>query len=191
MRRELEDFDIELGARAEDSEDHDHARGVVERLRGLRARVAGLERRAGVAPSGSLTEDAARLADSVAEDVNAHGNDAQRERLSVLKRELSEATARGDVRGVRRAAAALRQLRGQVLYAQHWFWESWLRHLRRPGTRFVNAEAAARRLAEGEEALKDGDREKLERAVRWLWSLLPPDEQTARDERAARPGLKQ
>src|SRR3712207_1509339 len=85
LRRELEDFDIELGADAYDTEDHDHARGVVERLREMRARVAGLERRAGLAPSGSLTEDAARLADSVAEDVNAHGNDAQREdRKSVV-----------------------------------------------------------------------------------------------------------
>jgi molecular chaperone DnaK len=193
LRRELEDFDIELGAgeSAGESEDHDHARGVVERLREMRSRVAGLERRAGLAMSGSLTDTAARLADSVAEDVNAHGDDAQRERLSVLKRELSEAAARGDVRGVRRAVAALKELRGHVLYAQPWFWEGWFRHMRRPGTRFVNTEAAARWLAEGEEALKSEDREKLERAVRWLWSLLPPDEQTARDERAAKPGLKQ
>jgi molecular chaperone DnaK len=193
LRRELEDFDIELGALADasESEDHDHARGVVERLRELRARVAGLERRAGVAPSGSLTEDAARLADSVAEDVNAHGSEAQRERLAVLRRELREATERGDVRGVRRASAALRELRGQVLHAQPWFWESWFRHVRRPGTRFVNNEEAARWLAEGEEALQSNDRQKLERAVRWLWSLLPPDVQTAREERAARPGLKQ
>jgi molecular chaperone DnaK len=193
LRRELEDFDIELGARAgaSESEDHDHARGVVERLREMRARVAGLERRAGVAPSGSLTEDAARLADSVAEDVNAHGSESQRERLAALRRELREATERGDVRGVRRAAAALRELRGQVLHAQPWFWESWFRHVRRPGTRFVNNEEAARWLAEGEEAVKADDKQKLERAVRWLWSLLPPDEQTAREERAARPGLKQ
>jgi molecular chaperone DnaK len=193
LRRELEDFDIELGARADasESEDQDHARGVVERLREMRARVAGLERRAGLAPSGSLTEDAARLADSVAEDVNAHGGEAQRERLAALRRELREATERGDVRGVRRAAAALRELRGQVLHAQPWFWESWFRHMRRPGTRFVNNEEAARWLAEGDEAVGTDDKQKLERAVRWLWSLLPPDEQTAREERAARPGLKQ
>ncbi|MFL6282778.1 MAG: Hsp70 family protein [Pyrinomonadaceae bacterium] len=193
LRRELEDFDIELGAHdaAGDAGDHDRARGVVERLREMRGRVAGLERRAGVAPSGSLTDTAARLAESVAEDVTAYGNEAQRERLAVLRRELSEATARGDVRGVRRASAALRELRGQVLHAQQWFWESWFTHMRRPGTRFVNNEEAARWLAEGEEALRASDRGKLERAVRWLWSLLPADEQTTRDERAAKPGLKQ
>ena len=193
LRRELEDFDIELGAQesAADAGDHDHARGVVERLREMRARVAGLERRAGLAPGGSLTEDAARLADSVEEDVTAHGTDAQRERLSVLRRELRDASERGDVRGVRRASAALRELRGQVLYAQQWFWESWFRHMRRPGTLFVNSEEAARWLAEGDEALQAGEREKLERAVRWLWSLLPADEQTERVERAAKPGLKQ
>jgi molecular chaperone DnaK len=193
LRRELEDFDIELGAHepSSDADDHDRARGIVERLREMRARVAGLERRAGLAPSGSLTEDAARLADSVEEDVTAHGNEAQRERLAVLRRELRDATERGDVRGVRRASAALRELRAQVLYAQQWFWEDWFRHMRRTGTRFVNSEEAARRLVEGDEALRADDRRKLERAVRGLWSLLPADEQTARDERAAKPGLKQ
>ena len=193
LRRELEDFDIELGAyEAEgEPEDHDRARGVVERLREMRARVAGLEGRAGLAPSGSLTDTAARLADSVEDDVTAHGNEAQRERLAVLRRELREATERGDVRGVRRASAALRELRAQVLYSQQWFWEDWFRHMHRPGTRFVNSEEAARWLAEGDEALQASDRQKLERAVRRLWSLLPADEQTARDERAAKPGLKQ
>jgi hypothetical protein len=39
--------------------------------------------------------------------------------------------------------------------------------------------------------LQSGDRKQLERAVSWLWSLLPPDEQAARKERAVKPGLKQ
>ena len=193
LRRELEDFDIELGAYRPtgDMGDHDHARGVVERLRELRARVAGLERRAGVAQAGSGAEDAARLADSVAEHVTAHGTDAQRDRLAALRRELTEATARGDVRGVKKAAASLRALRTQVLYAQDWFWDDWFRHLALPGRRFVNQEEAERRIAEGRVALQAGDRKGLEQAVRWLWSLLPPDEQAAQKERAVKPGLKQ
>lgn len=193
LRRELEDFDIELGAldSADEAEDHDRARGVFERLREMRARVAGLERRANLMSSGSLMEEAAHLADSVETDVKAYGDEAHCERLAVLRRELLEATERGDLRGVRRAVAALRDLRGKVLHAQAWFWDDWFRHMQRPGTRFINAEEGARWLAEGEEALKTGDRQKLERSVRWLWSLIPPDEQTARDERAAKPGLKQ
>jgi molecular chaperone DnaK len=193
LRRELEDFDIELGAYqlTGDMNDHDHARGTVERLREVRARIAGLERRAGVAPSGSGLEDAARLADSVEETVSAHGTAAQRERLSALRRELSEATARGDVRGVKKATAALRALRTQVLYAQDWFWDDWFRHLARPGRQFINAEESARWIAEGQEAIEAGDRKKLEQAVRWLWSLMPADEQSAQKERAVKPGLKQ
>jgi hypothetical protein len=50
---------------------------------------------------------------------------------------------------------------------------------------------AARHIAEGAEAQRAGDRRRLEQAVRWLWSLMPPDEQEARCERAVRPGLKQ
>ncbi|MFN2417253.1 MAG: Hsp70 family protein [Pyrinomonadaceae bacterium] len=193
LRRELEDFDIEIGAyqATGDMEDQDHAARVVERVRESRARVASLERRAGLAPTGSSAEDAARLADSAAETVTAHGTEAQRARLAALRRELSEASARGDVRGVRKAAGALRALRTEVLYAQEWFWGDWFRHLARPGRQFLNQEEAARWVARGEEAQRAGERRKLEDAVRWLWSLLPPDEQAAQKERAVRPGLKQ
>lgn len=193
LRRELEDFDIELGAYQPtgDAEDQDHAARVVERLREARARVAQLERRSGITPAGSGVSDANTLADSVAETVSEHGTDAQRERLAALRREMSEASARGDVRGVKKAASALRALRTQVLHAQGWFWEDWFEYLARPGRQFLNAEEAARWVAQGHEALQAGDRKQLERAVSWLWSLLPPDEQAARRERAVRPGLKQ
>ena len=92
---------------------------------------------------------------------------------------------------IKKAASALRALRTQVLHAQDWFWEDWFRYLARPGRQFVNQEEAARRVAQGQEALEASDRRKLEEAVSWLWSLLPPDEQTAQKERAVRPGLKQ
>ncbi|HEX8557951.1 MAG TPA: Hsp70 family protein [Pyrinomonadaceae bacterium] len=193
LRRELEDFDIELGARASagDMDDHDQAARVVVRLREARARIAELERRAGLGAAGSEFEEAARLADAVAETVEAHGADAQRARLAALRRDLSEATARGDTRGVRKAAGSLRALRTQVLYAQDWFWDDWFNYLSRPGRRFRNAEEAAGWVAAGQEALGAGDRKKLEVSVRWLWSLLPQDEQAAERERAVRPGLKQ
>ena len=87
--------------------------------------------------------------------------------------------------------AAMRSLRGEVLHAQEWFWDGWFEHLDRPGREFVDREEAARRLAEGRAAREAGDRRGLERAVRWLWSLQPPDEQAAAHERVARPGLKQ
>jgi molecular chaperone DnaK len=193
LRRELEDFDIELGAYQPtgDAEDQDRAARVVERLREARARIAELERRAGLTPAGSGVYDAKSLADSVGETVNEHGTDTQRERLTALRRELSEASARGDMRGVKKAATALRALRTQVLHAQDWFWEDWFQYLARPGRQYINAEEAARWVAQGHEALQAGDRKQLERAVSWLWSLLPPDEQSARRERAVKPGLKQ
>jgi molecular chaperone DnaK len=193
LRRELEDFDLELGAYGAtgDAEEQDRAARVVERLREARARVAELERRAGLSPAGSGADDADKLADSVAETVGAHGTDAQRERLAALRRELSEASARGDVRGVKKASNALRALRTQVLHAQDWFWEDWYHYLARPGRQFINQEEAARWVAQGQEALTSGDRKQLERAVSWLWSLLPPDEQSARKERSVKPGLKQ
>jgi len=193
LRRELEDFDIELGARQDSGRaaDEDEAKGTVERLRELRARVAGLEHRVGAASAGSESEKALVLARGMQGDVASYGTDAQRDLASALYRELNEAASRGDARGVRKSLAALRSLRGQVLYAQDWFWEDWFRHLRRPGQRFVNHEEAARWLAKGEEALGKQDRPGVEQAVRWLWSLMPVEEQAAQKERALKPGLKQ
>src|SRR3712207_8382105 len=48
----------------------------------------------------------------------------------------------------------MRDLRGEVYYAQDWFWEDWFRHLERPGRPFVNREEADQWLAQGREALK-------------------------------------
>jgi hypothetical protein len=84
----------------------------------------------------------------------------------------------------------MRSLRGQVLQAQDWSWQSWFEHLAWPGREFVNREEAARWLAGGRAAAPAGDRRRLEQAVRRLWSLQPPDEQAAAEERALRPGLK-
>jgi hypothetical protein len=190
LRREIEDFDLELAAYQPTGEmaDHDYARGASERMRELRARVAELERRAGVGPQGAA--DAETEARDVEETVVAHGTPAQRERFEALRRELRESASRGDARGVRKVLAAMRGLRGQVLYAHDWFWEDWFRHLDQPGRAYVNREEAERWLAEGREALRAGDRPKLEQAVRHLWPLRPADEQSAARERAARPGLK-
>ncbi|MBA3240118.1 MAG: hypothetical protein H0T60_02735, partial [Acidobacteria bacterium] len=71
------------------------------------------------------------------------------------------------------------------------FWEDWFRYMQRPGRAFVNREEAARWLAQGEEAVRDKDRKRLEQAVRWLWSLEPVEEQTAAKERGVRPGLRE
>jgi len=193
LRREVEDFDLDLGAYQPTGEmaDHDYARGAVERMRELRARVADLERRAGLPPRGTAAEDAEAAVADIESDVTAYGTEAQRRRFEALRRDLRESAARGDARGVRKTLASMRELRGQVLYAQDWFWEQWFRHLERPGRPFVNHEEAARWLAQGREALDSGDRRKLEQAVRWLWSLQPPDEQAAAHQRALRPGLKQ
>ncbi|HYE15002.1 MAG TPA: Hsp70 family protein [Pyrinomonadaceae bacterium] len=191
LRREIEDFDLELGGEAAVADEPDRARGVVERMREFRRRVAELERRAGLVASDSGAGLTEMLALDVERTVEAYGTDAQKEKFAALRRELNDAVSRGDARGTRKASAALRSLRGQVLYAQDWFWQDWFDHMSRPGQEFVNASEAARWLEEGRQARASGDRRKLERAVRWLWSLRPLEEQEARRERSARPGLKQ
>jgi molecular chaperone DnaK len=193
LRREVEDLDIEAAGYRPTGEmaDHDWARGLVERLRALRARVAELELRAGLGSVPDAESETDELVVRIESDVLAYGTEAQRERFRQLYRELREARARHDERGVRKATAAMRTLRGQVLHAQEWFWDQWFEHLSGPAQQFINREEAERWIAEGREGAAQNDRPKLQRAVRNLWALMPPDARVEETERAARPGLKQ
>jgi molecular chaperone DnaK len=193
LRREIEDFDLEISARPEafDSTDPDYAKGVVERSRELRVRIANLESKLGGGLKESRIEDAGALALVIERDVDAYGSASQKDRFAALYDELKRSRARGDSRGVERSITALKNLRGQILHAQDWFWEDWFDYMQRPGRKFVNTEEAAKWLAQGAQALENRDRKKLEEAVRYLWALEPVEDQAAAKERAVRPGLRQ
>ncbi|HEV2765352.1 MAG TPA: Hsp70 family protein [Pyrinomonadaceae bacterium] len=192
LRRDIENLDIEITMRGSqgDEADHDLAKGFVERAREARARLVNLEARAGLDARFTRLEDAERLAEDAARDVNEHGTAHEREQCDALRRELRGAVALGDTRGAQKSINSLKELRRRVLYAQEWFWRDWFDYLSKPGREFVNTEEARKWLAEGEQARAGGDREKLQLAVRWLWSLQPVESHTAERERAAPPGLK-
>ncbi|HZH90352.1 MAG TPA: Hsp70 family protein [Pyrinomonadaceae bacterium] len=192
MRREIEDLDIEIILQRNGSVplDADAAKGFVERAREIRVRLVNLEKRTGGSAKTSRASDAESLASETREYVENYGNDSQKARFNALARELERASARGDARGVQKLNSALKSLRGQILYAQDWFWREWFEYFQRPGRRFVNTEEAAKWLAQGAESLQTGDQAKLEEAVRRLWKLEPAEETAADTERSMRPGLK-
>jgi molecular chaperone DnaK len=192
MRREIEDLDIEIGARRSGgmSFDADAAKGIVERAREIRVRLLNLEKRFGKSAKTSRAADSDLLAAETREYVENYGNESQRARFSALSRELERASARRDVRGMQKINVALRSLRGQILYAQEWFWREWFEYFQRPGRKFVNTEEAAKWLAQGTEAMQINNQAKLEEAVRHLWRLEPVEETAANKERSMRPGLR-
>jgi molecular chaperone DnaK len=192
MRRELEDLDIEINVQRDGivPPDADAAKGIVERAREIRVRLANLERRFGASAKTSRAVEAESLASETREYVENYGNESQKARFNALARELERATARRDMRGVQKLNSALKSLRGQILYAQEWFWREWFEYFQRPGREFVNTEEAAKWLAQGTEAMQTDNRAKLEEAVRRLWKLEPVEETAADKERSMRPGLK-
>lgn len=192
LRREIEDLDIDIAThRATAGEpDHDLAKGLVERAREIRVRIATLERRTGINARTDSLSEASRLASEIEADVTAYGTAAQQQRFLVWHRELRHAVARDDVRGVRRALVSMKHLRRQILHAQDWFWRDWFEYFRQPGRQFVNMEEARKWLAAGAEAAAKESRPDLEKAVRRLWELQPVDEQEADRERSLRPGLR-
>ena len=192
MRREIEDLDIEIGEQRSSGMylDADAAKGIVERAREIRVRLLNLEKRFGRSAKTSRAADSDLLAAETREYVENYGNDSQKARFSALARELERASARRDARGMQKINVALKSLRGQILYAQEWFWREWFEYFQRPGRKFVNTEEAAKWLAQGTEAMQTNDQAKLEEAVRRLWRLEPVEETAANKERSMRPGLK-
>jgi molecular chaperone DnaK len=192
MRREIEDLDIEIILQRHGAAplDADAAKGFVERAREIRVRLANLERRVGGGAQTARALEADSLTSETREYVENYGNESQKARFVALARELERASARGDTRGIQKLNAALKSLRGQILYAQEWFWREWFEYFQRPGRRFVNPEEAEKWLAQGTEALQTGQQAKLEEAVRRLWKLEPVEETAADKERSMRPGLK-
>jgi hypothetical protein len=169
MRREIEDLDIEIILQRHGVVpiDADAAKGFVERAREIRVRLANLERRIGGGAQTSRALEADTLASETREYVENYGNESQKARFSVLK-----------------------SLRGQILYAQEWFWREWFEYFQRPGRRFINPEEAEKWLAQGTEAMQTNQQAKIEEAVRRLWRLEPVEETAADKERSMRPGLK-
>jgi len=192
MRREIEDLDIEISAQRSSrmSLDADAAKGIVERAREIRVRLVNLEKRFGRSAQTSRAADSDMLAAETREYVENYGNESQRARFNALARELERASARRDVRGMQKINLALKSLRGQILYAQEWFWREWFEYFQRPGRKFVNTEEAGKWLAQGTEAMQTNNQAKLEEAVRRLWRLEPVEETAANKERSMRPGLK-
>ncbi|MDQ1560520.1 MAG: molecular chaperone HscC [Pyrinomonadaceae bacterium] len=192
LRREIEDLDIEIILQRSGgmSLDADAAKGLVERAREIRVRVSNLERRVGGSAQTSRATGDESVASETREYVENYGNESQKARFAALVRELERATARRDGRGVQKLNIALKHLRGQILYAQEWFWREWFEYFQRPGRKFVNADEAAKWLAQGSEATQNNNQAKLEEAVRRLWKLEPVEETAADKERSMRPGLK-
>ncbi|HYO99088.1 MAG TPA: Hsp70 family protein, partial [Pyrinomonadaceae bacterium] len=192
MRREIEDLDIEISTQRTHgmSLDADAAKGIVERAREIRVRLATLEKRVGGSVKTSRAADAESLTSETREYVENYGTESQKARFTALAREMERASARGDQRGIHKVNSALRSLRGQILYAQKWFWREWFEYFQRPGRRFVNADEAARWLAQGARAVETDNHAQLEEAVRRLWKLEPVEETAADKERSMRPGLK-
>ncbi|HJR09483.1 MAG TPA: Hsp70 family protein [Pyrinomonadaceae bacterium] len=193
MRREIEDLDIELSMQRTGgmlSLDADAAKGIVERAREIRVRLANLEKRVGGSAKTSRVAEAESLTSETREYVENYGTESQKARFTALAREMERAAARSDQRGMQKVNSALKSLRGQILYAQKWFWREWFEYFQRPGRKFVNNDEAEKWLAQGAQALETDDHAKIEEAVRRLWKLEPVEETAANKERSMRPGLK-
>src|ERR1700688_2607002 len=170
--------------------DPDEARRVVEESKAVRGKLSRLERRA--ADRGSLQKSTQFVAKvEIAEEaVGKYGTSLEKQQLSMLRRELERAAAKGDEKAIQRACSEIEGMRWRVLMKQAWFWREIFDSLRKDGVPFTDATEAQKLIAKGQSALTSGDGKILEEVVRALWKLQPKDQAEMMRERALRSGLR-
>lgn len=188
VRRDLDELEKSAGEAADSRATPDDAKRVVEGSRSVRGRLDSLERSSRTKPdSVSSFAQSVEIANEV---ISQFGGALEKQQLQMLRRQLEQASAKGDDRNVTRLVEQVDALRFRVLFRQDWFWREILESFRQPGAKFLDESAARRLLQEGDEAVRRGDGERLRTVVQELWSLQPRDRVESGQDRAMRAGLK-
>jgi molecular chaperone DnaK len=117
-----------------------------------------------------------RLKD-VTKYANEHGESAEKQQSRLLAAEAGKAIASGDPDVLHKCQEALKDLGGQILVRQPWFWMGWFGYLEGQQLLMRDQALAQQLLVQGRRAVNSNDLEALKGAVRQLIGLLPPEKQ--------------
>jgi molecular chaperone DnaK len=193
LKEQIDEIERETSSKTalQGSQDPDQAKRFVEASRDIRSRIVKLEKSSGV--DREIQEAVAMAAaaeSSAAEIVNQFGSPLEKKEMELLKKQSEKAIQKADEKALRRVAESYESLRWRVLFKQDWYWREVLKALSEPGKPFVSKDEADRWLAKGQDAVKRGDSQALQEAVRALWKLQPKSEAEADQEKALRSGLR-
>lgn len=194
LRRLIEDVQIEVFETKPMAQTNDDlARGLVDRVRMIRAKIAELEKKFKYSKAAENLNEILRQAQEIELTINEHGTEIQRDKYRLLYDELKKSISRSDKSIAQRQLKALKDLRFQVLEAQDWFWENWLSHYNIYGIA-AHSDDFQKWLDEGNEGQNNSDILRLKTAVRNLWRLDRSTEEAnpldSDDSKLIRPGLK-
>ncbi len=192
LRREIQDFDMAVGASLEDDERNpEDARRLIAEGRDLRNQIAAMERRAGIdriiIQKGLAAQ---KTLDAAQEVVEKCGNAVNKFEFDALKKELERAAQRHDERGVAKCVADLEALQFRVLENHDWYWRSMFESFLSDGVSFTNTTAARQWIGQGEIAIREGDGTTLRKAVRALFGLASPSGAEQARLKALRSGIR-
>jgi molecular chaperone DnaK len=157
------------------------ARGEADRkLLDLKAAIDSVE---GALEWPGLVLEAHRQLDSTREDVEAHGQPEEKQRLQGLANDIERAIAEERVELLRTRIEDVRDLGGRIVVRQPGFWVGYLDYLEQRRSRMRDQAASDRLFTQAQRAINSNDIEALKAAVRQLIALLPPDEQEAAEAR--------
>ncbi len=193
VREQLEELDFDLDSQSEVStdQDPDRAKRLVEESKNIRASLGNLETK--VSSSAKMSGQLAEIDDirpQTEEIVESYGSPLEKKELGMLQRELERSLERDDDRSLKKAVDGFRQLYWRVLFKQDWFWKEAFKELTVPGKKYTNQSLSSQLLDAGNQAIRDGNGQKIREVVADLWKLLPKNEAELDRERAMRAGIR-
>ena len=174
-----------------DSSDPDDAKRLVQQSKEIRGRLSEIEKRIKSKNRLSLALRNVEIQRIETEEVvKKWGGRIDQKEYELLCREADRQIERENERALEKVAHDFEALKWHVLFKQDWFWKEIFDSLCQPDVPFVNEEEAQRLIAQGKEALAQGDGDVLREIVRRLWDLQPKSAVEIEKEKALEAGIR-
>jgi len=191
---ELEDFSIQYNEEYElCKNDKDRAHRLIEKAKSIRCKILNQEKDVLVDKRQQHIEnDAIGTINRVDYTVGNFGDPAEKEQFEELKNEWQQATEFEDSRGSRYATKKMEDLEVDILMRRYDFWQQLFYYICEDESKgnFVNNSEAQKWIAEGKNAEKNKNTDKLRIAVKNLYKLVKKDIKQVIEEGSIQPGLK-
>ncbi len=193
LKRDIDELETKAPRRPGDVDtlNPDDARRLVHESKSVRGKLSRLECEN---PESSAAAARTRFVETfevTTDVVEKFGTNLKSQQLAIYRKELERAAAKGDDKIINRLCEEVAALRWRVLFKHDWFWKQVFDSLCEPDEVFIARDEAQRLQGIGQDAISEGNGERLREVVRALWKLQPKNDADLSRGRALSSGLRQ
>jgi len=174
-----------------DNSNPDDTKRLVQQSKEVRGRLSEIEKHIKSKNRLSLALRNVEVQQTKTEEaVKKWGGRIDQKEYELLCRETDRQIEREDEQALEKVAHDFEALKWHILFKQDWFWKEIFDFLCQSGVPFVNKEEAQKFIAQGKEALAQGNGDALREVVRCLWDLQPKNAVEIEKEKALEAGIR-